>query len=295
MKEVIPLSKRTTFILIGIVAVLLLASIYALSLKRPYVGVDINLVKKSNIRITVHATGQVVLNKTRTLMSKSADEITEIHVTLGDEVKKDATLIEFKRGASLKAPMDGKIIASPKSVGDPTLPNEVLLSMGDFTTLYVDMDIHEYDAPLIKVDQEVKLTSNAYPDEEFSATISTVSPIATSKQGPSGVDTVVSTRAMIKNPTTLIPGNKVDCQIIIEERKDVLVVPVVSVVKKSDGLDYVYIVDAENKLQKRQIELGYYSNFHVEVLKGLEEGEMVLLTPKDSYSENMEVAPQLLP
>lgn len=289
------MSKKTTFILIGIVAVLLLASIYALSLKRPYVGVDINLVKKSNIRITVHATGQVVLNKTGTLVSKGADEITEVLVTLGEEVKKDTTLIKFKRGAALKAPMDGKIITSPKSEGDPTMPNEVLMSIGDFTTLYVDMDIHEYDAPLIKVNQEVKLTSNAYPDEEFSATISRVSPIATSKQGPSGVDTVVSTRGTIKSPTALIPGNKVDCQIIIEERKDVLVVPVVSVVKKSDGLDYVYIVDAENKLQKRQIELGYYSNFHVEVLKGLEEGEMVLLTPKDSYTENMEVAPQLLP
>jgi hypothetical protein len=85
------------------------------------------------------------------------------------------------------------------------------------------------------------------------------------------------------NPAGLRPGMTAAVEILVDNLKSVLSVPVQALVQQK-GKFFCW-VNTPTGIQKREIELGTGNNTRIQVTKGLQEGELVLLNPRESIAE----------
>jgi hypothetical protein len=89
--------------------------------------------------------------------------------------------------------------------------------------------------------------------------------------------------AIETNSGGLRPGMTSAVEILIANLEDVLSVPVQALVEKK-GKFYCWVKVPEG-IEKREIELGLGNNTRMQVTSGLQEGELVLLSPRDNVAE----------
>jgi RND family efflux transporter MFP subunit len=106
-----------------------------------------------------------------------------------------------------------------------------------------------------------------------------------------------STRTMqveidVPNPDYhLQPGMYADVKLSANSRPDVLVVPV-EAIQRSDNKTSVLVVDAQNRIQSREVQVGVQSSNKVEIVAGLTEGERVVVGNLGSYQPGETVRPK---
>lgn len=106
-----------------------------------------------------------------------------------------------------------------------------------------------------------------------------------------------STRTMqvefeVPNPTYhLQPGMYADVRLSANSRPNALTVPV-QAIRRAGNKTSVLVVDAQNRVQSREIEAGVESPNDVEILAGLTEGERVIIGNLGSYQPGQLVRPK---
>lgn len=106
-----------------------------------------------------------------------------------------------------------------------------------------------------------------------------------------------STRTMVTevdvpNPTLkLSPGMYAESVISLQQRNNVLIVPIQSVVQ-GDSQSYVLALDKNNHVQKRTVTLGVQGANRVEITSGLTDGELVILSAQANYQSGQTVSPR---
>ncbi len=99
----------------------------------------------------------------------------------------------------------------------------------------------------------------------------------------------------VQNPQdTLTEGMYAEVKLALQEKKDTLSVPVQAVVQGGDE-HYVLVVDGQNRVQKRNVELGEQTSSYVEILRGLSEKERVISAGQSDYQIGEVVKPKLEP
>ena len=116
-------------------------------------------------------------------------------------------------------------------------------------------------------------------------------PVAKSVQSTSGIETVVEiTIKPLDGKGILKPGLNVECDIVTQEKKDVIVTEYNIYMEDKDRRQYVMLIDPESMTVKKQyVTLGIYSDMTVEVLDGLKEGDMVVIDPQPSLDEGEKI------
>jgi multidrug efflux pump subunit AcrA (membrane-fusion protein) len=88
------------------------------------------------------------------------------------------------------------------------------------------------------------------------------------------------TEVDVPNPTrVLLPGLYADATITLEKKDNVIAVPV-QAVDQSNGKTTVDVVDSSSKIEIRTFAAGIQTATFVEVLSGLQEGEMVVVSDR---------------
>jgi RND family efflux transporter MFP subunit len=106
-----------------------------------------------------------------------------------------------------------------------------------------------------------------------------------------------STRTMqvefdIPNPDyKLTPGMYADVVLVIQQRPDAITVPVQAVSYNRDKRS-VLLVDAQNRIEVRQIQTGIEDPNRVEVLAGLSPGDRVIVGNLGAYQPGQPVDPK---
>ena len=106
-----------------------------------------------------------------------------------------------------------------------------------------------------------------------------------------------STRTMqveidIPNPNyRLQPGMYADVRLAANSRPDALTVPV-EAIQRSESKTSVLVVDPQNRVQARDVQLGVQSSNKVEILAGLNEGEKVIVGNLGAYQPGEVVTPK---
>ena len=100
----------------------------------------------------------------------------------------------------------------------------------------------------------------------------------------------VSMRAIIQNPkNTLLPGTFVEIKLFITDQVPLIALSPKNVMENQLG-SYVYIVNAENKLETRQVEIEYSTKSMLIIKKiSLKEGDKVVVSPLRKLSKGMDV------
>jgi len=79
-------------------------------------------------------------------------------------------------------------------------------------------------------------------------------------------------------------GMFADITLTLSDSADTLVVPSDSVIEDEDGKKYVYITDGETA-EKIEVTVGIVTEEYTEIIKGVSEGDKVIVTGKEYLSE----------
>lgn len=169
----------------------------------------------------------------------------------------------------IHAPFAGVTGFREVSVGSLVTPSNRITTLDDTSLINLDFRVPERFLSSLRVGQEIEAVSGALGNRSFEGVVRSVG----SRIDP--ITRSVTVRAEISNPDYEIRPGMLMLVELIRERRDALVVPEEAVVPLQGG-QYVYIIDEENKAQRRRIEPGLRVPGRIEVLSGLEEGDTVV-------------------
>ena len=92
---------------------------------------------------------------------------------------------------------------------------------------------------------------------------------------------------------SLVPGLYAEATLTLEKSGHALTIPLQAVNHEGEQTT-VYVVDQANKIQDRKITLGLQTADDAEVLDGLSEGDMVVVSDRASLKAGQEVRPQIV-
>ena len=153
--------------------------------------------------------------------------------------------------------------------------------MGDEKELVVSVD--ELDITSVEVGQNVELAMDAITDHTYAGTVSKISQIGTATSGVTVYDVTLT----IEGDDQLKLGMNGTATILVEERENALLVPIAAL-NTSRGESYVWlqsasVADGEPGV-RTPVETGLSDENYAEVLSGLSEGDVVLITREASTS-----------
>ena len=89
----------------------------------------------------------------------------------------------------------------------------------------------------------------------------------------------------------LQPGMYADVRLDANSRPDALTVPI-EAIQRSDNKTSVLVVDPQNKVQMREVQLGVQSSNNIEIVGGLKDGERVIVGNLGAYQQGEQVRPK---
>jgi RND family efflux transporter MFP subunit len=90
------------------------------------------------------------------------------------------------------------------------------------------------------------------------------------------------------------PGMYANTQLQLDHADNVLTIPVEALLFR-DNKDLVYVVDSENRVRQKTVEVGLRGSQLAQIKSGLNEGERVILGGQEKYQENERVTPVVTP
>jgi cobalt-zinc-cadmium efflux system membrane fusion protein len=188
-----------------------------------------------------------------------------------EQVKTSAETHEVKPLITLFAPISGKIVDNTMSLGAMVDQTTEILTILDPRILCVDANIYERDISKIQVGQEVEVTVPAYPGMVFKGKIQYVGDILNEETRTITVRTEVENEGF-----NLKAGMFASLRILLGHQARALTVPQTAVL--DDGDLNIVFVKKDGQFFPREITVGTKMDGLVEVLGGLNEGDVVVTT-----------------
>ncbi|MCL6600045.1 MAG: efflux RND transporter periplasmic adaptor subunit [Alicyclobacillus macrosporangiidus] len=172
----------------------------------------------------------------------------------------------------LRAQMDGTVVLiNPSGVGSDGNPAPVLEVVGDAKQIVTQ--VSEVDAVHVKKGMAAEVTSEAFPGKTWRVSVQQVGLFATTDTGGGQVEVDLGVPADFPVPL----GYQVDVHIISATHKGVVAIPYPALVQ--DGQGYAVYVVRDGRAERRPVQLGITTDTRVEVTKGLQAGDVVILNP----------------
>ncbi len=222
---------------------------------------------------------QLALNKQTAAKSQAAMAKAEVEKARAALERAETDL----RYATITSPMDGLVLSRDVEVGDAVSSILVLgsqatrvMSLGDVSEVYVLGKVDEADIGRVYLGQRARIVVESFKDESFEGKVTKISPLGVEKDNV----TTFEVRVSIQNPTGALKTNMTaNAEIILEEKKGVLLIPESAVVYDRERKPSVEVPDRGGDDGKRKVavKLGISNGVKTEVLEGLEEGQKVVL------------------
>ncbi|MGI6278555.1 MAG: efflux RND transporter periplasmic adaptor subunit [Patescibacteria group bacterium] len=186
--------------------------------------------------------------------------------------------------ATIYSPINGIVteIDSPLP-GVNITPAQATFMVVNPDSLAFYLKINETEVVGLQEGQEVAVRLDAFPSQEFPGQINKIGFIPLSGQG-TYYQVIVSFEE--KNSAFRV-GMGGDGQILIEKKTGVLIVPESALIKRGDTYSVFQIIDGQAR--KRPVVIGLISDQGVEVIEGLEEGQVVISSGVSKISDGQKI------
>lgn len=182
--------------------------------------------------------------------------------------------------ATITAPQDGIVVGLSLAEGLSVSYNEGSSGNASSQTVatlktagspVASFSVTEVDINKIKVGQEVTLTLDSIEDQVFSGSIVAVDRVGETSSSVTQYPVLVKFN---EDSTDILTNMAVDAEIILDSRQNVLVVPLSSV--NQFGNKKIVKVMKEGKSVPVEVETGLETETEVEIVSGLNEGDVIL-------------------
>ena len=176
------------------------------------------------------------------------------------------------------APVSGTVLSVSTQAGQTVVASyqiPVILQIADLNTMTVKAQIPEADFARISPGQPVCFTTLGAADKRYCSTINTVEP------APEKVNNAVFFNALfdVDNPKgDLRPDMTAQVSIVLNRAVEVLAVPITALGRALSTNQYqILVVNAAGKNETRTVLTGIDDGIHIEITRGLQDGESVVL------------------
>jgi len=197
------------------------------------------------------------------------------------------------------SPVDGVVIAKNVDKGQTVAASYQTPSIAqiarDLKQMQIEVDVDEADIGGVRDGQKAEFTVDAYPNESFEGTVTQV------RLSPTTTDNVVTYTVIVRvhnEKGLLLPGMTANVSLIVQERKNVLIVPNSAFRFKPVDLNEttvsqgppgrgkqniakvtapaVYTLDGKNVPVKVEVKKGITDGQNTEIISGIKENERVI-------------------
>ncbi|MEB0139321.1 MULTISPECIES: efflux RND transporter periplasmic adaptor subunit [unclassified Undibacterium] len=192
-------------------------------------------------------------------------------------VAQQAALVEKK---TIRAPFDGRLGISTVNPGQYVNTGDKLVSLQTVDPIFVDFFLPQKQISSVKLGQNLKLRSDAFPGQEFVGQISAINP---------KIDTAtrnVQIQASLSNQKQLLlPGMFANVAIDVGDKNKYITLPQTAITYNPYGSTVFVVKDGDKKDEQGQlvkvaqqvfVTTGATRGDQVAVLKGIEVGQMVV-------------------
>lgn len=186
------------------------------------------------------------------------------------------------------APIAGTVIAREAALAERVDEKSEMFHIADLSTIWLRVDIFEKDlnAVLGLEGKTVSFETNSFPGRRFDATIFSLGAIVDDDSRASRL------LATVDNSENLLkPGMFVDVELTPRNEGNVLQVPA-SAIQRHDGSSFVFVSDGSDKFERRDVMVGRSTTHRVEIVEGLDEGELVVT--KGGFALKSEMLSELM-
>ena len=234
--------------------------------KRPPPGVIVAKVVKQEFSEKIETFGTAVSKRSQNFKIKKEDLYQDLN--LKEFVKEGEILIKLKSG-NILAPFDG-VLGYTGLTEDILVSNNIfIITLDDNSTIYSDIKIPENYSASIKKGLPVEIKISSYRNKTFQGEIDFVS-------SRINADTrSLLSRIKVQNKNfELISGSLLEVSVKFNLRNS-LGIPDTSVMIEGDK-SFVYKVNDKNIVDKVEVSTGIRSNKNIEIITGLEEGDIIV-------------------
>ena len=239
----------------------LLATIYAPDL----VAAQQELISSLSLRESQPALYKAVRNKLK-LWKLTENQINTIEKTG-----------EVKEYFPIYATVSGTVSEKMVSEGDYVKQGEPLLKLIDLSSVWVEFDVYENQISSLEKGEKITLTTNAYPNKSFKATITFIDPILNESTRTVVVRATLNNRDGIFKPGMFVKGNVES----LKDKEDVVPESVMipaSAVMWTGERSVVYLkVNGDTPIfRMKEVDLGGRNGDMYVVNSGLQKGDEVV-------------------
>lgn len=186
--------------------------------------------------------------------------------------------------AEIRAPFSGRVIAKRAHVGEAVSPygspgqgstnGGAIVTLVDFSTLYVGADINESNLGRLRLKQPAEIVLDAYPDHAYHGSLHQIIPTADRAKGTVKVKVAIDDKDDNILPDMSARVNFTEKATAGAPARSHVLVPK-SALAESEGKPGVYLI-AGNRARFRPVKAGKENQGQVEILEGLQGGEKLV-------------------
>lgn len=160
-----------------------------------------------------------------------------------------------------------------------------ILTLHEIQTVRILIEVVEKDVPLIQVGQKAEVRAEAYPDRIFVGTVTRI------VQALNRATRTMTIEVDLPNKDHVLKGGMfARVEILVGAHRNAIQIPLDAVSRLEDS-QYVYVVRDE-KAHRVPVEIGVREENRVEITKGLDGSEQVIVSGKDLVHDGAPVQTQ---
>jgi len=184
--------------------------------------------------------------------------------------------------AHVRAPVDGVIARRLVKIGDRVGTSAKLYEMVNLSRLIAHVHVPGQGMANLTIGQRAMVPTDFLPDSKFEGRILRISPVVDPGSG-----TFKVTLELNADDRRLRPGMFVNAHIVTATHSDAVLVPKRAVVY-DDGMPHVFVV-SDSTAQKVRFDVGFDDTENVEVISGIQEGDMIVVVGQNGLKDKAKV------
>ena len=198
----------------------------------------------------------------------------QIQVARANVQKSEAAVLKAKvqiNKSQIVSPITGIVAKQDAEIGQTAVANTVLVTVISDMDLQLEAQIPEVDIGRVQIGNNVRVTIDAFGNQEFMGTVSYIDPAETI------IDGVVNFKSNIvfdELPANIRSGLTSNLFIETNSKENTLVIPQYAILEKDEGT--FVLKDVNGQRVETKVELGIRgSGGIIEILSGVNEGDQV--------------------
>ena len=241
--------------------------------------VRVTPVVRDTIESSVMLNGDILAVNQVSLFPTVSGRVTETFFLVGDSVRQGAVVAmvdpsrpgQVYSTSPVVSTIGGTVLQVPVQRGDTVSPQTPVYIVGDLSSLMVETFVPERFSNAARRGLAAQVSLEALPGETFMAVVQELSPVL----DPASRTLRIRLRFAGRMDPRIRAGMFATVTLVTNARQNVPIIPRGAAINAYDSW-VVFTVDEDNVASRRQISLGLENEYYMEVLSGLEPGELVV-------------------